>query len=892
MKKIKTTGALALSQIFILIVGIIAISYAIGSEVGIVSARVPTLGDVCIKYLGGTGLNYGSYAPQTTSPTSEKLVNAKYYKNNKIGILWSQGDGAYYLAVDTNNKWYYWNPDKDVLNWRAYGVVSRETFRLKTEIAGTTCRELFEKEDTGEDPKGIVTIPADSTSTDKVLTKADHAMCDTKCFSEPGYTMGSCADLVETKPDPNPLFPGRQIPIKDPCNEGELYLGRAPCNLKGECCCYTTSKETEEEEAEILEEVKIECQDWKEGGYDSFDECVKDKLKDKDPLKEKTSPAEALTLAAAWTSLKGIALAVPIAIGVYKAVQGIGDVLGFDEETTSAAAVALGWGYFAGHATVSIFGKGGVLAGKFGKIGKFLGTGWGGVAVGGLVAIILFKKETQETITFTCQPWDADTGGKYCDECNKQGILPCSEYQCRSLGQACELVNPGTDEEKCVWVNRNDVEFPTIEAWDDALISTDYKYSPDNSISPPERGVRIEYIKSTDKCVPAFTPLAFGITTNEPAKCKLDILRKDSFDDMNFYFSGGLFKTEHSYSLSLPGGSALESEGITAENDGEYEIYTRCQDANGNFNTANFVFKFCVDEGPDTTPPLIVGTTPLNNQPIAFGQSSFDIEVYLNEPSDCSWSHLDQGYNDMTPMTNCKKSIVQNAQMLYSCEATLEGLKDRVENRFYFRCKDLSENVNAESYKFSLIGTQPLVIGSVAPNKTIKDSTDTIKVTLEATTSAGYKDGEATCWYKEADADEGDYIMFFETDSYQHSQELWLPKGNYDYSIKCIDLGGNSDTESVSFSVETDTNAPMVVRAYKEETYLKIITNEPAVCVYDVKDCGYTFEDGIKMTTMDDINHYTDWNTKTNFYVKCKDEYEKQPSPDECSIIIRPFEIY
>jgi len=105
-------------------------------------------------------------------------------------------------------------------------------------------------------------------------------------------------------------------------------------------------------------------------------------------------------------------------------------------------------------------------------------------------------------------------------------------------------------------------------------------------------------------------------------------------------------------------------------------------------------------------------------------------------------------------------------------------------------------------------------------------------------------------------------------------------------------LGGNSDTESVSFSVETDTDAPMVVRAYKEETYLKIITNEPAVCVYDVKDCGYTFEDGIKMTTMDDINHYTDWNTKTNFYVKCKDEYEKQPSPDECSIIIRPFEIY
>ena len=252
----------------------------------------------------------------------------------------------------------------------------------------------------------------------------------------------------------------------------------------------------------------------------------------------------------------------------------------------------------------------------------------------------------------------------------------------------------------------------------------------------------------------------------------------------------------------------------------------------------------------------------------------------------------------MAPMTNCAKSIVQNAQMLYSCEATLTGLKDRQENRFYFRCKDQpgveesKRNVNTESYKLSLIGTQPLVIDSVEPDGIIKDSTDTIKVILEAVTSAGYNEGEATCYYREAEQEDKDYIEFLETNSYQHSQELWLPEGEYEYFITCRDLGGNYDTKTVNFEVQVDTDAPIVVRAYNEEIYLKLVTNEPAVCVYDVVDCSYVFEDGIKMDVVDDVNHYTDWNTKTNFYIKCKDEYDIQPNPNECSIIIRPFEIY
>ena len=74
------------------------------------------------------------------------------------------------------------------------------------------------------------------------------------------------------------------------------------------------------------------------------------------------------------------------------------------------------------------------------------------------------------------------------------------------------------------------------------------------------------------------------------------------------------------------------------------------------------------------------------------------------------------------------------------------------------------------------------------------------------------------------------------------------------------------------------------------------MTNEPARCVYDTKyeslPCDYSFDDGTPMTTLEDVNHYTNWNTQITFYVVCQDEYGSQPAYGECSKIIRPSEIY
>ena len=129
---------------------------------------------------------------------------------------------------------------------------------------------------------------------------------------------------------------------------------------------------------------------------------------------------------------------------------------------------------------------GGILAGKgvMGILEQTKGIGWAksdafwglnkgqaiGLGAGLLVAAIIFynsyKETSTETVTFTCNTWDAPTGGSYCEKCNEQS-LPCSEYQCRSLGQACQLVNPGSEEAKCYEMFELEKELKSlgIEIW-------------------------------------------------------------------------------------------------------------------------------------------------------------------------------------------------------------------------------------------------------------------------------------------------------------------------------------------------------------------------------------------------------------------------------------------
>ena len=186
------------------------------------------------------------------------------------------------------------------------------------------------------------------------------------------------------------------------------------------------------------------------------------------------------------------------------------------------------------------------------------------------------------------------------------------------------------------------------------------------------------------------------------------------------------------------------------------------------------------------------------------------------------------------------------------------------------------------------MGTQALVITSVTPENgtVIKDSTDSVKVTLTADTAGGADNGDyTTCYYSSTGI--GQYSQFQNTDSYHHSTDLRVPAGSYTYYIRC-DSGGNLAEQAIAFTVQTDTQAPVVVRASHENTNLNIQTDEEAKCYYDVIDCNYNLSTGIAMTTSDGLTHSTTWVSGRTYYIKCADSFNNAPAVNQCSIILSP----
>jgi len=591
----------------------------------------------------------------------------------------------------------------------------------------------------------------------------------------------------------------------------------------------------------------------------------------------------------AWEGVAGPLIAAGVAVAAVAIYMFISTLIktgdaGKAAEAALRVGVSAATGALAGYVTVALVGG---------------PAGWivGGLAVLGAIFSSWLKREQDRQITFTCKPWQAQSGGDDCELCNK-GDFPCTEYQCKSLGTACEIINKNTDNPRCIWKNPNDVNPPQITAWKDAL-TKGYKYV---SLGGGGYGVEIRKI-GAEECLPFFQPFSFGVELDKEGYCRIDYERTSDFSKMKYDFGGSnLYKIHHTQDMSFPGVIHLEDAGINLTElnigtSGEYEFYVRCEAAtNGKSNRNEFVFKFCIDSGPDITPPLIMNFSLPDNSPIAYFEEGetreTNILAYVNEPAECKWSHEDKSYEEMENSMMCSDELINfNAQLSYTCSGKLTGLENGQKNEFFFRCNDTFGNVNVQSRKLTLMGTQPLVISSAEPNKTtIRDSTDSIKVTFEVETSAGYRDGESTCYLSDTGTG-GNYLLFSNTTtSSYHKTNLWLGPGQYDYFIRCIDLAGNSDNKQISFTVETDTSPPAVVRIFRDGSNLKIVTDEEATCVYDNKNCLYNFEDGVKMTDDEKI-HSVNWDSNKNFYIKCQDEFGNKPLPQSCSIIVKPFEI-
>jgi hypothetical protein len=457
-------------------------------------------------------------------------------------------------------------------------------------------------------------------------------------------------------------------------------------------------------------------------------------------------------------------------------------------------------------------------------------------------------------------------------------------------------------KEACTWISRGDVNSPVITPWNGALSPDGLKYVLDTSVRPPALGVTVVNQNSGDGCLPAFTRLQFGITTNEIAKCKIDYNLTSGFDEMTYYFGDSASAYNHTQEMRLPGPDIFTANGSASpifKNDGTTRLYVRCQDANGNYNVDAYSISYCVDKSPDTTAPKIEGTSIDSGSPVQFGADNVPIEVYTNEPATCKWSRMGQDYETMENIMECATDASEiNAQLSYTCTTNLTGIEDNKENNFFFRCKDKPDkpeserNEMAQSYPFMLRGSLELNIIGTGPNGTISGSTDTVQVDLTAETDDGAEEGKAQCFISPEKV-ETSFALMAETNSHLHKQTLGLTTGDYTYYFKCVDLGGNSAEASASFSVFVDKDAPKVARVYRDnaENALRIVTNEAAECTYSTAaaGCNFNLADGTKMVYTDATKR-TDsllqWSASTIYYIKCKDAYNNQPSPNDCSIVV------
>ena len=72
---------------------------------------------------------------------------------------------------------------------------------------------------------------------------------------------------------------------------------------------------------------------------------------------------------------------------------------------------------------------------------------------------------------------------------------------------------------------------------------------------------------------------------------------------------------------------------------------------------------------------------------------------------------------------------------------------------------------------------------------------------------------------------------------------------------------------------------------------MKIITVEDSDCRYSIQNCNFNFEDGINMPYANQTSHVAEWKTDNTYYIRCSDKYGNMPLSNECSIIVRPYDI-
>ena len=479
-------------------------------------------------------------------------------------------------------------------------------------------------------------------------------------------------------------------------------------------------------------------------------------------------------------------------------------------------------------------------------------------------------------VTFECKPWQPNVGGDDCEKCNDNLLKPCSSYRCHSLGTSCELINIGSSYELCVDGSKDDTKPPRIGP-QLGVVSSNEKYS-----DVSEGGFSITSLQ--EGCIDAYSPLVFGVTTDEPTQCRFDLIERE-FDDMSFDLGGNYYSYNHTTTFTLPDPSHGQSQGGNWT--GDLTLYVKCRDTKGHENLGFYTVDICVKEGSDKTAPVIREVSPVDGKIVSFETTSENFMVITNELSTCKWDSVDKDYSLMVNSMVCDDVLESPSSSIgYVCSGEVPIVNGT--NSYYIRCMDQpwfdsveERNANTQSYVYTLKKPEKKIeIDWIEPSENFEINSAMTTIELQVQTSGGGE--EHFCSYSFSGYE--NMIEMFETGSGEiHVQQLNRPSGISKIYVECSDETGDSIQGSTEFKIIYDSSTPQVARVWQTGGTLYILTTEEGECVYGTTDCNYVWGDGVLMGN--GKTHTIGAAAGKIYYVKCKDEFGNVPRG--CSIAVR-----
>ncbi len=512
------------------------------------------------------------------------------------------------------------------------------------------------------------------------------------------------------------------------------------------------------------------------------------------------------------------------------------------------------------------------------------------------------------------------SGVAYCEKCNDDPFIQCTEDRCKMLGNCISGNFKNEKGERVITCVPGECNEQGLVKVDE--IEAKWKGKSEKGTNKLEIGKTFDYDTVN---------ISLIITTDIHSMCRygIDGEGKDrEYKDMN-PFNKMIWSKNHNASIGLP------DEIIRGQ---KHKIYIKCESICGQIHEKEFkdyFVEFEFEKLPDKLPPSVSYIDPDENYFYSSEIKDVDITVSLSENGKCKYSTKLDNYTvdfaDMHDSTcnNNKACITRPSENKCSeCSFTLDlssgfeeidwgsadysrlKIADEIQaqmeltgkSKIYFinlRCEDLDKNLMDEAYEYAFKTADPYNLEITEPLGEVEERFIPLTVNTSRSTKCRFSLDKELSFQDMSDIDN-----IFEV---SHKVEILnLSGGQHTVYVKCLDSVNLMKSSLKAFKVRGDTLPPKIIRAYHTagfEPLLTIKTDEYSACRYSTdksRGCNFDFDGGeeqgifgMMSVGKEGKEHTALWDSSRTYYMKCKDWKEILPSKGKCSDngIIQPYSL-